>query len=247
MTGFVSVLSRELWRYWVTPLAWVLLVVFLVLQGASFALVLTHAIEFSAPSIDVGPLKFYFSSAFVHLTLMLICPALTMGVFAEERKHGTLETLLTAPVTPAAVTLGKYAAAWITFALIWLPTLLYVFILRHSGAVDWNVVGASLFGIACLGGMYLGIGVLMSAMTDSQLVALLLTAAVILGVFTLGIGEQVLDDGFARDVSVHLSVLSQLDEFSSGIIDLRRLVFDLSVTGLALFLCARVVDSWRWD
>lgn len=247
MTGFVAVLRRELWRYWVTPLAWVLLVVFLLLQGTSFALVLTHATQSEGASIDAGPLKFYFGSAFVHISLMLVCPALTMGAFSEERKAGTLETLLTAPVTGAAVTLAKYVAALVTLKLFWLPTLLYVVILRTTGHVDWAVIGSSWLGIISLGALYLSVGVLMSAMTESQLLSVLLSTVIIFSIFVLGIGEQVFDDGLLRETCAHISVLTQLDEFSSGIVDARRLVFDGSVIAFCLFLSVRVVDSWRWD
>jgi ABC-2 type transport system permease protein len=199
-------------------------------------------------SVDAGPLQAYFGqeSIFLVMTLLLVCPALSMRVFAEERRSGTIEALLTAPVTPAGVVLGKYFALLTTYALIWAPTLLYVVILRKTGVVDWGVVGSSYLGLFGIGAAYLSMGTLMSAMTKSQLVALLLTIFFEFGLFILGVGEYIFDPGVLRDVCAHVSVMSQMEDFSKGILDLRRVVFDCSLSAVGLFLTTRVVDSWRW-
>ncbi|HEX3855232.1 MAG TPA: ABC transporter permease, partial [Polyangiaceae bacterium] len=148
MNGFLAIYRREVLSLWVTPLAWVLLTVFLLLQGAIFYSIITHFASMTEVSVDTGPLQAYFGqeSIFLLMTLLLVCPALTMRVFAEERRSGTIEALLTAPVTAASVVLGKYAALLTTYALIWAPTLLYVVILRKTGIVDWGVVGSSYLG-----------------------------------------------------------------------------------------------------
>ena len=107
MRGFVAVYKREMLSLWVTPLAWVLLFIFLLLQGASFYQILLHFASFSNMSIDSGPVQAYFGqSLFLLLSLLLVCPALTMRLFAEERRSGTIEGLLTAPVSAADVVLG---------------------------------------------------------------------------------------------------------------------------------------------
>jgi ABC-2 type transport system permease protein len=169
-----------------------------------------------------------------------------MRVFAEERRSGTIETLLTAPVTPAAVVLGKYLAALSTYVAIWAPTVLYIVILRNTGSVDWKVVGSSYLGVFAVGAAYLAVGTLMSAMTKSQLLALMLSVLVQFGLFILGIGEYIFEPGLLLSISSHVSVLTQMDEFSKGIVDLRRLVFDASLVVLSIFVTVRVVDSWRW-
>ncbi len=248
MNGFFAVYRRELLSLWVTPLAWVLLTVFLLLQGAIFFSIITHFASSQDLSVDTGPLQAYFGqeSIFLLMTLLLVCPALTMRVFAEERRSGTIEALLTAPVTPASVVLGKYGALLTTYALIWTPTLLYVVILRKTGMVDWGVVGSSYLGLFGIGAAYLSIGTLMSALTKSQLVALLLTIFVQFGLFILGVGEYIFDPGLFRDICAHVSMMSQMEDFSKGILDLRRVVFDGSLAVVGLFLTTRVVDSWRW-
>jgi ABC-2 type transport system permease protein len=232
---------------WVTPLAWVLLVAFLLIQGLSFYSIVLHITSMAEVSIDNGPVQAYFGqSIFVIISLLLVCPALTMRVFAEERRSGTIETLLTAPVTPAAVVLGKYLAALSTYVAIWAPTVLYIVILRNTGSVDWKVVGSSYLGVFAVGAAYLAVGTLMSAMTKSQLLALMLSVLVQFGLFILGIGEYIFEPGLLLSISSHVSVLTQMDEFSKGIVDLRRLVFDASLVVLSIFVTVRVVDSWRW-
>lgn len=246
MTGLIAVYRREMLSLWVTPLAWVLSFAFLLLQGTSFYIVLDHFAHFTSLSVDQGLIQRYFSSLFIPFSLLLVCPSLTMGSFAEERRSGTVEALLTAPVRTWEVVMAKYLAALSTYVLLWLPTLLYVIIVRDVADVDWPVVLASYGGLFAIGSAYLAIGLLMSALSKSQLLALMLTVLFLFGLFILGVGERVFDPGLLADICGHVSVLSQLEDFSRGVIDLRRLVFDSSVASLCLFLTYRVVDSWRW-
>lgn len=248
MSGFLAVYRREMLSLWVTPLAWVLLVVFLLLQGTIFYSIVVHFTGLADLAVETGPLEAYFGqeSVFLLMTLLLVCPALTMRTFAEERRSGTIETLLTAPVTPSGVVLGKYLAVLSTYAAMWAPTVLYVVVLRKTGAVDWHAVGSSYLGLLGVGAAYLALGTLMSSMSKSQLIALLLAIFAEFGLFVLGVGEYVFEPGLVRDVCAYLSVGSQMEEMSRGIIDLRRLVFDASIAIASLFVTAKVVDSWRW-
>lgn len=245
MSGLVAIYRREMLALWVTPLAWLISFAFLLLQGVSFYLVVDHHTHFTSLSVT-GPFESYFSSMFMPLSLLLVCPALSMGSFAEERRSGTIEALLTAPVSAGAVVHAKYLALLSTYVMLWLPTLLYVVIARHVAEVDWPVVMSSYLGLFCIGAAYLSIGVLMSALARSQLLALMLTTLVLFGLFILGVGERVFDPGVLQAICAHVSVMSQLEDFSRGIIDLRRLVFDSSLVTLCLFMTRRVVDSWRW-
>jgi len=247
MRAFVAVYRREMLSLWVTPLAWLLLFVFLLLQGGSFYQILLHFAAAGNMSIDQGPIQAYFGqSLFLVLTLLIVCPALTMRLFAEERRSGTIEALLTAPVTAGQVVLAKYLATLTTYVLMWAPTLFYIAILRSTGHVDYRVVMSSYLGVIGIGAGYLAVGTLMSAMTRSQLIAMMFTALVIFGFLVLGIGERIFEAGPLRDLCAHVSVLSQVDELSKGIVDLRRLVFDGTVIVFPLFVATRVVDSWRW-
>jgi ABC-2 type transport system permease protein len=247
VNGFLAVFRREMLSLWVTPLAWVLLTVFLILQGGIFYSIIVHFSTFTDLAADEGPLGAYFgqNSVFLLMTLLLVCPALSMRLLAEERRSGTIESLLTAPVGAAGVVLGKYAAALLTFVVMWLPTLLYVVILRKTGAVDWFVVLASYLGIFLVGAQYLAIGVLASSLSKSQFVALLVTVLIQFGLFVLGIGEYIFDPGIFHDVCSYVSLAGHMEECSKGIVDSRRLLYDLSLAAFCLFLTVRVVDSWR--
>lgn len=247
MSGFFAIFRREMLTLWVTPLAWVLLGVFLILQGGIFYSIVVHFASFAELSIDEGPLGAYFgqSSVFLLITLLLVCPALSMRLLAEERRSGTIESLLTAPVGAAGVVLGKYAAALCTYVLLWLPTLLYVVILRKTGHVDWLVVLSSYLGLLLVGAQYLAIGILSSSLSRSQFVALLITVLLEFGLFVLGIGEYLFDPGPLQSLCAYVSLAGHMEDFSRGIVDTRRLLYDLSVGAFCLFLSVRVVDSWR--
>jgi ABC-2 type transport system permease protein len=247
MSGFWAILRREMLSLWVTPLAWVLLGVFLILQGGIFYSIVAHFASFSDLSVDEGPLGAYFgqNSIFLLMTLLLVCPALSMRVLAEERRSGTIEALMTAPVGSAGVVLGKYVAALLTYVLIWVPTLLYVVILRKTGNVDWLVMLSSYLGLFLVGAQYLAIGTLASSLTKSQFVALLVTVLIQFGLFVLGIGEYIFDPGVFHDVCSYVSLAGHMEDFSKGIVDTRRLLYDTSLAIFCLFLTIRVVDSWR--
>jgi ABC-2 type transport system permease protein len=245
--GFWPIYKRELFALFVTPVAWVLMVVFLVIQGFHFYGLVLHFASNVDLSVDQGPVQAFFGESMLfYLPLILLCPGMTMRLFAEERRSGTIETLLTAPVGTAGIVLGKFAAALTTYAAMWLPTVLYLVILRHAGDLDWHVVGTSYAGVGLIGAGYLAVGTLMSAMTKSQLVAIVLSALVILGLFILGIGEFVFDAGPVHDVCAYVSVWGQMGELSKGIVDSRRIVMDLTLVALPLFITVRAVEAWRW-
>jgi ABC-2 type transport system permease protein len=232
MSGFSAIFRREMLSLWVTPLAWVLLGVFLLLQGGIFYSIIVHFTSFADLSVDEGPLGAYFgqNSVFLLMTLLLVCPALSMRLLA---------------VDAGGVVLGKFAAALATYVLMWLPTLLYVVILRKTGDVAWPVVMSSYLGLFLVGTQYLAIGTLASAVSKSQFVALLLTVLMEFGLFVLGIGEYVFDPGLLHDVCAYVSLAGHMEDFAKGIIDTRRLLYDLSLAIFCLFLTTRVVDSWR--
>ena len=247
MSGFWPIFKRELWSLFVTPLAWVLITTFLMVQGVHvFILVAQYA-----TTVDLGeggPIPAFFGrTVLFYLPLLFICPLLTMRLFSEERRSGTIEALLTAPVGTLGVTLAKYAAALVTYALMWAPTLLYVVIIGKTGDVDWRAVAASYLGVLAVGAGFLAIGTMTSALTQSQLTAAVLSAMAILFLFIVGVGgEYVADSGPVHDACAYVSVWSHMNDFSQGIIDLRRLVFDATLVAVPLFITTRAVESWRW-
>jgi ABC-2 type transport system permease protein len=245
--GFWPIFKRELFAMFVTPLAWVLIVTFLFVQGLHFSLLLSHFAAQAELSADQGPVQAFFGQTiFLYLPLLILCPGLTMRLFAEERRSGTIEPLMTAPISTPGLVLAKWLASVVTYIVMWAPTALYMVVIRRTGEIDWHVVATGYLGVLGVGCSYLAIGTLMSALTRSQLMALILATTVTLALFVLGIGEMVLEDGWARDLCGYVSVWSQMDDFSKGIVDLRRIAYDTTLTVVPLFATVRVVDSWRW-
>lgn len=247
MRAAFAIFKRELLSLWVTPLAWVLLTVFLLLQGAIFYSITLHHSMMTGPSLDSGPLQAYFGqqSLLLSMTLLLICPPLTMRTFAEERRSGTIESLLTAPLSSPQLAVGKYFAALTTYLLIWAPTALYAVILRGTGTVFVPTLLVSYTGIFLVGSSYLALGMLVSSLSKSQLIALLLSMFLQFGLFVLGIGHYILEPGVLRDMSSHLSLPLLLEETSRGLLDSRRVVLHTSLAIWAIFVTTRVIDSWR--
>jgi len=247
--SFWPILKRELFAFWVTPLAWVLTCAFLIIQGLHFSVLVKNFAEMASIESDQTPLQAFFgNTVLLYLVLFLLVPPMTMRLFAEERRSGTIEGLMTAPVSAPAVVLAKYTAALLTYVAMWAPTLLYVVILQRSGSVDWHVVGASYLGVLFVGAGYLALGLLMSALTKSQFLALILTALLLMVLFIFGIGEFVTRDGTVlHDVCAYVSVWAQMNDFASGVVDSRRLFFDGTLVALPLFLSVRVVEAWRWS
>lgn len=246
MRAALSICKRELLSLWLTPLAWVLLTAFLLLQGGIFYSITLHH-SMMAGELDTSIVQAYFGqqSALLSMTLLLVCPALTMRTFAEERRLGTMESLLAAPLSAHSIILGKYLAVVLTYVLMWTPTLLYVVIVRDTDVVYPPSIAISYLGVLLIGMSYLALGLLMSALSTSQLTALMLSVLLQFGLFILGLFHYVLEPGVLLDVSSHLSVTTLLEETSRGLLDSRRLVLHASLVLWSLFVTSRVVTSWR--
>ncbi|MFO0553372.1 MAG: ABC transporter permease subunit [Polyangiaceae bacterium] len=245
--GTLPILKRELISLYTTPIAWVTTAAFLLVQGFYFfLLLLTFAAQQDVVE-GVGPAEAFFGqSAFFYFPLVLICPILTMRLFAEERRSGTIEALLTAPVGTAGVVLGKYLATLVTYVAMWAPTALYMVILTRFGQIDWRTVGTGYLGVFLVGAAYLSVGTLASSLTTSQLAAAVGSAVFILTVFLLGFGGPFVESETLRSICTHISVSSLMEDFSRGLVDSRRLVFWGSFTLVPLYVTARNVESWRW-
>ncbi len=248
MRSFWPIYKRELFAFFVTPLAWVLITVFLLVQGMHFFLLVDHFASSGLEVSDQTPLQAFFgNTVLLYLVLFLLVPPMTMRLFAEERRSGTIEALMTAPVSSVGVVLAKYAAALTTYVAMWAPTVLYLVILRQTGEIDVRVAASAYLGILLVGAGYLAVGLLMSAITKSQFLALVLTASLILSLFILGVGEFVTREGtMMHDICAHVSVWAHMNDFASGIVESRRLVFYGSLIVVPLFATVRAVDAWRW-
>jgi ABC-2 type transport system permease protein len=240
----LTIAKREISTYVLSPVAYVVTVVWLIWCGLQFYLL--AGVFASAPnmSASASPLSAFFGgSVLFFIPLLVFAPVLTMRLLAEERHTGTIESLLTAPVTSFEVVLGKYLAALVFWVGLWVPTLMYVWITSQFGHIDLGAVTASYLGVLGIGLYYMAIGLAMSALAKNQIVAALLTFMVLSGLFAVGLLSFV--DSFAeyRDAIDYISLWGHMQSFSKGIVDTRFLVFDLSLAGLFVYLSWRALDG----
>jgi ABC-2 type transport system permease protein len=238
MKGVLATTERELRSYFLTPLGWVVATGFLFFNGLSFQTILDYLNDPRAPA-SMTPLDFFFGGTlFFWLAMLFVGPVLTMRLLSEERRSGTLEMLLTSPVTEGQVVLGKYLGAFLFYVFLWLPTLLYVALIARQLPLDWGPVAASYIGI-------LAIGVFTSALTRNQVIAAVFAFALTFLCFLPAFLEFLVNDPKMRDVLGFLNLYQHMDEFSKGIVDTRHLVYYLSATALFLFLASRAVEAGK--
>lgn len=242
-----TLLRRELAGYFFVPLGWLVLALFLLVQGYVFYLV-TELL--SAPLAPHGsPLQLLFGGTYSYwLVLIFVSAAVSTRLLAEEQRAGTIDVLLSAPITEAQVVVGKYAAAVLFFAALWLPTGLYVLVLaRLAGGqpLDAGPVLAGYFGTLLVGSAFLAVGTLASALVSHQLLAALLTFGALLLLLLLGPLELFLRDPTLRAIVAHLDLFAQLDEYARGIVDARRVVLDLSIVVFCLVCATKRLEQRR--
>ncbi|MBM3486991.1 MAG: ABC transporter permease [Alphaproteobacteria bacterium] len=239
MSNVIAIAKRELVAYFSTPLAYVFIVIFLALSGA---VTFYFGVFFDRGQADLQP----FFSFHPWLYLFLI-PAVGMRLWAEERKTGTLELLMTLPVSTTQAVIGKFLAAW-AFAGIALALTFPIWItVNYLGNPDNGVIIASYFGSFVMAGAFLAIGSFVSAMTRNQVIAFVIAAAVCFLFMMSGL-EMVLSAFRAWappavvDLVASLSFLTHYDAITKGVIDLRNIVYMASVIGIFLFANTVVVD-----
>lgn len=245
MGGTLATLGRELRAYFFSPLAYVVLAFFLLVNGYVFWLILSYLND---PRARAGaPLELFFGQTiFFWLVLLFVAPILTMRLVAEERKTGTIELLMTAPISETQVVLGKYAAALAFYLFLWLPTLTYVAVVEYHGSVDWGPVASGYLGVIGIGALFLAFGLFASALAKNQIVAAIVAFAGLMVLFTFGLLENLVTGEAAKEIFGYLNLWQHMDEFSKGIVDTRRLVYYLSASALLVFLTGRVLAAKKW-
>ncbi|HEX8200799.1 MAG TPA: ABC transporter permease subunit [Isosphaeraceae bacterium] len=247
-----TLLRRELTAYFLSPMAYFILLAFQVIAAINFH----EMVELlSRPEVAISglrdPLNSYISASTPFwIALLVAVPALTMRLIAEERRSGTIEVLLTAPVTEAEVVLAKWAAGLAMYLALLGPFALYLPFLRHYGAYpfDPGPLGSLGLGLTTLGMMFVAIGVFFSAATRNQVEAAVGTFVVlfVLLLMTLLAYTVAVERGAAWADAVRFSaVLYQVSEFGAGRLDLRFLAMHLSVAVFMLFAAVKVLEARR--
>jgi ABC-2 type transport system permease protein len=241
----LAVLGRELRAYFFSPLAYILLTFFLLVNGYYFSLIVAYL---NNPGARSGaPLELFFGQTiFTWLVLISVGTFLTMRLVSEELRSGTIEVLMTAPVTETQVVLGKYFAALAFYAFLWSPTLLYVAIIRYFSPVDFGPIAASYLGLLGIGALFLAVGIFASAFSKNQIVAAIVTFACLMVLFTFGLLESLFNGETAKKVFGYLDLWQHMDDFSKGIVDTRHLVYYASVAAFFLFLTTRTLAAKKW-
>lgn len=241
--GALIVARRELAGYFATPVAYVFIVIFLMMAGA---LTFTLGGFFARGQADLSP---FFT--FVPWLFLFLVPALTMRLWAEERRLGTIELLLTLPLPQWQAVLGKFLAAWAFCGIALLLTFPLVLTVNYLGEPDNGVIAAGYLGCLLVAGAFLAVGAAMSAMTKNQVVAFVLAVAVCF-LFTVA-GSPIINDFLSQrmpvlaEVARGLSITERFNSLVRGVIALRDVVFFGSFMGFFLFVNAVVIDHRKAD
>ena len=177
--------------------------------------------------------------------ILFVLPSITMRTYAEEKRSGTIELLLTSPLTDVDIILGKFIGAMVLYASLLAVTVIHVATLFIFGKPEiWPVVTGYL-GLLLMGGCFVSVGLLISSLTKNQIVAAMVTFAVFLMLWVIDwIGQFV--GPTAQQVLMYVSITQHLDDFVRGVLDTKHLVYYASFIGFGLFLTTRSVDSERW-
>ena len=246
-----ATLKRELLGYFVSPVSYLVLALFVLVQGYGFFLLCQTLAKNQAATSAV--LQYFFGGTFLYwLFLMFVVSVLTMRLIAEERQQGTLEPLLTAPVGEGAVVLGKYLAALGFYVCLWLPTLTFPLLLRgYAGpgaTLDPGPIAAGYLGTALCGASALGIGLLCSALARSQMLAAVLSFVLLTLLLLVGmLADLYAQSAAVRQALVYVNLLQHMDELGRGIVDSRRIVLHLSLAAATVLLAGRALRARPGD
>ncbi|WP_341704609.1 ABC transporter permease subunit [Ferrovibrio sp.] len=239
MSSLFSVTRRELSGYFATPVAYVFIVVFLFTAGI-FTFYLGQFFERGQADLKA----FFLFHPWLYLFFL---PAIAMRLWAEERKSGTIELLLTLPIPLWAAVLGKFLAAWIFAGIALALTFPMWLTVNWLGSPDNGVIAAGYIGSFLMAGAYLAVGSCLSATTKNQVIAFVISVLVCF-VFTVAGAPMVLSffqgwaPGLIVDTIASFSFLSHFNAITEGVIDLRDIVFFLSLMAVALYATAVIVD-----
>ncbi len=253
MRNAVAIARKELRSYFASPIAYVVIGTFVLLFGYFFfALVAFFQQQSLQMSMGMGQQNMNINQMLVGPLLMnasviilFFLPMITMRTYAEEKRSGTMELLLTSPLTDWQIILGKFLGAMFLYAAMLGVTLIHVALLFVYGNPEWKPVLTGYLGLLLMGGCFLSVGLLISSMTKNQIVAGALTFAVFLLLWVINwIGTFV--GPTAQAVLAHLSITDHFDDFAKGVIDTKHLVYYVSFITFGLFLTAKSVDTERW-
>ena len=260
LRNVAAIVGKEWRHYFGTPVAWVALFVWTVLFGIFYYFAFTFFLEQSmrvaqqGMEMGGGGMKLSLNEYLIRplfqnmaVVALFIAPMLTMRLFAEEKRQGTIELLATSPVSDLHVVMGKFLAAAGLYALMILAGLVNVALIwtYASSTPEWKPILTGALGLFLLGCCFLAMGTFVSTLTRNQIVAGILSFCLFLGMWTLGWAEDPMG-GPVTKVVAYLGVTTHLEDLVKGVVDLKDVVFYLSVVIFGLFLAHQSVQSQRW-
>lgn len=244
MRGLYAIYRKDLGHYFVSPVAYVIVGFFLVLTGYFFMFYVNAASQ-QEPDAPTAVLRAFLD--LIKLLFLFMLPLITMGVYAEEKKRGTIELLMTSPITELQIVLGKFFAALTLYAAMLLPTASgLVFLWMHSDPrPGFRLLLGGYLGALLFGGSLLALGLFLSSLTENQIIASVITFCAFLLLWVIDIFTRD-TTGPVGQVLQYISVSNHYDDFTRGIIDTAGVTYYLSFIVFFIFLTVRSVDSMRW-
>lgn len=258
MRNILVIAQRELKTYFTSPIAYVVLTIFLFLSGVVFNFYLSAMVESASiramQSAQSGQLPepidmpgqiiqgFFNWTSFL---MLFFLPTITMALFSEEKKRGTIELLLTAPITDVQVVLGKFLAAAAFYTILLATTLLEIAVLFFYSQPAWGPILTAYLGMLLYGLSVLAIGMFISTLTENQIIAAILSFGMIILLWLVDAVSRSATET-TRAILTYLSILEHLTDFLGGVISTSNIIFYLSLMLVGLFLTYRSLESLRW-
>ena len=250
--NILAIAGKELRSYFASPIAYVIIGLFALLFGWFFYVYLHVFVEQSQRMSMMGGGNVNVNEQMIRgvlqnaaVIILFVMPMITKRTYSEEKRSGTIELLLTSPLTDFEIIIGKFLGAMGLFCAMLVVTMIDVAILFRLGNPEWRPIAAGYLGLLLMGGCFISVGLLISSLTKNQIVAGFMTFAVFLMLWVINwLADSSGPTGQA--ILSFLSITDHFDDFTKGIIDTKHLAYYVSFITFGLFLTAKSVDSERW-
>ena len=254
MSNILAIAHKELKSYFASPVAYVVIGFSAILFGWFFINLLYYfdRTQMQAGSGFQGPQainvnEIMISPLFLNVSVILLftLPLITMRTYAEEKRSGTIELLLTSPLTDLQIVMGKFLGGLVLYGAMLAVTLVHMAILFAYGNPEWRPIATGYLGLILMGACFLSLGLFVSSLTRNQIIAGMVTFAVFLMFWVINWISTFMGPT-SQAVLNYLSITEHLNDFARGVIDTKHVVYYLSFIAFSLFLTVRAVDSERW-
>lgn len=249
-----AILRKELRSYFYSPIAYVVITIFMALSGyffysglAWFSLASFQTLRspYQSASLNLTDMVLYPLFSNIGIILLLIMPLLTMRLFSEEKKSGTIELLLTYPIKDGEALLGKFSACLVVYVIMLVLSFLYPLLMIMYGHLEWGPLLSGYLGLLLMGSAYISLGILASSLTENQIVSAVISFGALLFFWVIGWVSEFAGKTVGK-ILPKLSLIQHFDNFPKGIIDTQDLVFYLLFILFFLFLTLRSLEAHRW-